>query len=573
MDDAWLHINWQDFHFLRPHLLWFLAPALLVIMIALTGLRENVRWQDVIAPHLRQFMIKKGSENRKKWMHLAFFTCISIAIIGLAGPSWRKIQEPEKILETPLVILLDLSQSMMATDIQPTRLERAKFKIEDLLDANPGALTALIGFAGSSHTIVPLTRDYTIIKSHIKTLSPNVIPFPGSNLESALILADTLTSSTNAPGNVLLISDDFSEDSFVQIQNFVINTNNQMTIVPMNTLAGANIPGKRKNQFLKNKNGENIKSSLNQDILTKLASLEKVTISPLTLDKSDVELLANNISDSLEFKEDAEEKEDNWKDDGFWLIIPFALIVLVWFRKGWVIYSLFIMMTLSSCSEKSKFIDLWETKDYQAQKHFDKEEYEQAGTLFSDPMHQGVAWYKAGDYAKAIHAFEQDTTAQGAYNLGLAYYKNGDLAAAAMAFGKATAIDPDFKAAKNNQELVQQVLEGTSPAKAEEATEAPKEQTAKNIQNKDQEDLGGGGQEATKEDMQQERKEETVGTDTRTGKEMEEVPPDFESGKSESSQKVLMRKVDDDPSLFLKRKFKHQVKQKNIKANPQSTTW
>ena len=141
----------------------------------------------------------------------------------------------------------------------------------------------------------------------------------------------------------------------------------------------------------------------------------------------------------------------------------------------------------------------------------------------------------------------------GAYNLGLAYYKNGDYAASALAFGKAIEIDPELEAAKRNQAATQNLIEGASEVDPEEAQEAPKKQTAQNIENKDQEDLGGGGQEATEEDMKKERKEETVSTDMRTGKEMDEVPPDFESGNSENSQKVLMRKVDDDPSLFLKR--------------------
>ncbi len=573
MDEAMLHINWEDFHFLRPELLWLLFPSLLSLIIAMMGLRETVKWKDVIAPHLRPFMIKKGSERIKKWMHLVLFLCISVAILGASGPTWKKIEEPEKILETPLVILLDLSQSMLATDIQPTRLERAKFKIQDFLEAKPGALTALIGYAGTAHTIVPLTRDYNIIKSHIKTLSPDVIPFPGSDLEKALILADTITGRTEAPGNILLISDDFTETSFKEIQNFVINTNNQVIILPMNTLAGANVPGKRKNQVLKNAKGEIVRSSLDKNMLDKIASLEKVSISALTLDKSDMELLAKSISERLEFKEAAEEKENNWRDDGLWLVIPLAIIVLLWFRKGWVIYGLLIMVTFSSCSEESKFIDLWETKDYQAQKYYDNKDFKEAAALYKDPLHQGVAWYKAGNYDKAIQAFEQDTTAMGTFNLGLAYYQNGDYAAAALAFGKATEMDPEMEAAKKNQTLVQKVMEGTSQVDPEEATEAPEKQTAENIENKDPEDLGGGGQEAKEEDMKQERKEETVGTDMRTGKEMDEVPPDFESGKSENSQKVLMRKVDDDPSLFLKRKFKHQVKTKKLKPNNKSITW
>ena len=573
MDDPFLHIDWDAFHFLRPHLLWLIIPALLSFLVALAGLRETIKWKDVIAQHLRPFMIKKGSERIKKWMHLALFICISIAIIGVSGPSWRKIEEPEKILETPLVILLDLSQSMLATDIQPTRLERAKFKIQDFLEAKPGALTALIGYSGTAHTIVPLTRDYNIIKSHIKTLSPSIMPFPGSDLKKAFVLADTITSRTEAPGHILLISDDFTETTFKQIQNFVIESNNQVTVMAMNTPEGANVPSKRKNQFLKNTKGETVRSALDKNILEKLSSLENVSVSALTLDKSDVQLLAKNISETLEFKQATEEKEDNWRDDGLWLAIPFALILLIWFRKGWVIYSLLIVFTFSSCGKEAKFIDLWETKDYQAQQHYDKAQFDQAGLKYTDPIYQGVAWYKAGDYDKAIKAFERDTTAMGVYNLGLAYYKNGDYAAASIAFGNAVEMDPQMEAAKQNQKITQRIMEGTNEVNPEEAQEVTEKKSSQNIENKDMEDLGGGGQEATEEDMKKERKEETVNTEMRTGKEMDEVPTDFESGKSENSQKVLMRKVDDDPSLFLKRKFNYQVKKKNLKPSNKGAIW
>ena len=106
MTDSFLHINWEEFHFLRPQFLWLLIPAFLSFIIALSGLRESIKWKEVIAPHLRPFMIKKGSENLKRWMHLALFLSLSVAIVGVSGPSWEKIEEPEKILETPLVILL-----------------------------------------------------------------------------------------------------------------------------------------------------------------------------------------------------------------------------------------------------------------------------------------------------------------------------------------------------------------------------------------------------------------------------------------------------------------------------------
>ena len=574
MEDSLLHINWDDFHFLRPQLLWLLIPVLILLIIGLLGLRESIKWKHVIAPHLRPFMIQKGSDQIKKWMHIGLFAVLSIAILGSAGPTWRQIELPEKVLETPFVILLDLSQSMMATDIQPSRLERAKFKITDLLEAKPGANIALIAYAGSAHTVVPLTKDYNIIKSHVKSLSPNIMPIPGSDLQAALALGRTIISKTTAPGTTLIVSDDFTENSFNMIQEFALDPKNNVVIMPVNTTNGATIPSNKRNTKVRDARGEIVTSSLNINIINKLASVENINISALTLDKSDMQLLAKNISKNLQFKEAIEEKENNWKDEGLWLVLPLALFLLFWFRKGWVLYSFLILVTFSSCNKESKFTDLWLTKDYQAQQAYNRDAYQEAAELYSDPLHEGVAWYKNGDYEKAIEAFKKDSTAIGAYNLGLSYYKNGDYEAAELAFGKASELDPEFEEADNNKALMNQLITEIDPASAEEAEEAPPNQKkAQNIENKDSEDLGGGGQEATDEDMKKERKEETVGTDMRTGKEMDEVPPDFESGNSENSQKVLMRKVDDDPALFLKRKFKHQAKTQKLKARNKEITW
>lgn len=566
-------INWEEFHFLRPVFLWLLIPALVVMILSVSGLREQVKWRKIISPNLRPYMIKPGSEGKIKWMHIFLFLFMSIAIFGAAGPTWQLVELPDQTLETPLVILLDLSQSMMATDIQPNRLERAKFKIIDLLVANPRARTALVGFAGTAHTIVPLTRDYKIITSHLRGLLPNIMPHAGSNLEAALELTDTLTSVTTAPGTLLLFSDDFSEETFNQLQTHVLRGKNKIVVVPMNTPAGADVPDVVKNRLMRDKAGKIIRSVLNKEVLAKLKSVDGIEIANLTLDNSDMELLANSISSNLEFKEKEEQKEDDWQDEGLLFALPLALFILIWFRKGWVIYSVFFVVLMSSCGQINSFNDLWMTKEYQAQKLYEKGKFAQAAELFTDPGRRGVAYYKAGDFEKAIEAFEQDTTAAGAYNLGLAYYQNGDYAAAELAFGKATEMEPDMDNAQKNQMLMSQMAAGTDEVDPQDAVESEAEQTAENIDNAGGEDLGGGGQEATEEEMKVERKEETVTTDVMTAKELDEVPEDFESGQQDNSQKILMRKVDDDPALFLKRKFIHQAKTKKLNPKNKDIKW
>lgn len=573
MINDFLHIDWEAFHFLRPNLLWLSMPLFVVLVIGVVSVRDQVKWKKAIAPHLRAYVIKRGSESIQLWMRLILVVFLGIGIIGASGPTWKKIEVPGQILETPVVIALDLSQSMMASDIQPNRLERAKFKISDLMDANPRARLALIGFAGTAHTIIPLARDYNIIKSHLDGLSPNIMPFPGSNLSAALKLSDSITAISDAPATLILFTDDFSDAIFQDLQQFVGSEKTRVEIVPMNTIAGGDVPVPGAKRPFKNQQGEIVHSSLNTEIVSKLNSIENIHVNQLTLDNSDMVALAKTISQNLKFQEEENEKKDDWIDYGLWLVIPLALFVLMWFRRGFVVYSVLIVGGLSACDSKITIKNLWLTQDYQAQKQYDKGQYSQAAELFTDPLRRGVAYFKAGNYEEAIEAFEMDTTANGAYNLGLAYYKNGDLAAAELAFGKAVELNPDLKDAQENQAMLQNMIAGTDEVDPKEAEEANAEEPQKNIENKDMEDLGGGGQEATEEDMEKERKEETVTTDMRKGKELDEVPDDFEAGSQDNSQKVLMRKVDDDPALFLKRKFAFQAKKYGLNPPKESEKW
>jgi Ca-activated chloride channel family protein len=566
MVDDLFPIDWSAFHFLRPQFLWLLLPAAAALTIGLLSIRQEVRWKEIIAPHLRPFVIQKGSERIKLWMHITGFVVLTLGTLALAGPTWKKVEVPGQDLETPLVILLDLSQSMLAEDLQPNRLERAKFKINDLLKSNPRARAALIGFAGTAHTIVPLTKDYDIILSHIDGLSPSVMPFAGSDLAAALQLADTVTAATDAPGTVLIFSDDFDDSHFPLLQDYTQRSVNTVEVMAVNTAAGSEVPGVRDDS------GEAVYSALDETVLSQLASLEKVTVNRLTLDESDVELISQKVKRNLIFTEQPEETEDEWRDAGLLLVIPMAALLLMWFRKGWVLY-LLCGLLFSSCGDINRFADLWYTPDYQGQRLSERGEYEEAASRYDDPLRRGVAYYKSGDYDAAIRAFSSDTSAYGAYNLGLAYFQNGDTAAALLAFGLAAEMDPELEAARTNQQQLGELKPGTSEVNPEEAQEAGAQQTAENIENQDMEDLGGGGQEATEEDMQQERKEETVATDMRKGKELEEVPDDIGASIQQDNSKVLMRKVDDDPSLFLKRKFAYQVKKDTIKPQPDGKKW
>ncbi|MHA7130554.1 VWA domain-containing protein [Algoriphagus namhaensis] len=545
MLEGYFPVDWEKFHFLRPDFLWLFVPLLAWFAISLLSIRQDLAWKQMISPHLRPYVIRKGSEKLKFWMQGLLLLSMSLGICALSGPTWKQVEVPGKELETPLVVLLELSSSMLEDDLQPTRLERAKFKISDFLDKDPRARAALIGFAGTAHTIMPLTRDYNLILSHIDGLSPDVMPLTGSDLAAGLALADSLTAITDAPGTILILSDEVSDETFSLIQDYVIQSKNQVEFLPMFAV------------------GAEVQEQMN--LLGRLQALDKVNVNRLTLDNSDVEAIAKRISGNLIFTEQDGFKEDEWQDMGMILVIPMAVLLLFWFRRGWVLYSVLIL-TFTSCGKVETFEDLWYSKDYQGQRLMDNQDYDGAAGRFEDPMRRGVAYYKAGAYTDAIQAFRQDSSAQGAYNLGLAYAQTGDFLSAEMAFAKAIELDPNLDQAKTIQNQLAELIPGTEELSPEQAAEADQGgNQGGNMENKDMEDLGGGGQEATEEQMNDGRKEEEVATDTRTAKELDEVPEELQISTEDQGGKVLMRKVDDDPALFLKKKFEYQVKQGQVK--------
>jgi len=562
------HINWEDFHFLRPEYLWIGIPSVFIIILGFLFFKQSDSWKKNIAKHLLPYVVQKGTTWKSRLIHISVLLMFAFGFIGFLGPTWDQIKTPAKKIESQFVIALDLSQSMLATDISPTRLERAKFKIHDLLDANPIAETSLLVFAGSTHTAIPFTTDYKIITDQLDGLKPRMMPVKGTGFNVLFNKIDSLFTKNKAEGKLLLITDDLVDLSIEKVSTFIQQNNVQVYIYPFATQIGTTIPRTKE------------LSILDQEKLNNLNAFEKVAVLEMTLDNSDVKDLALAISDDIVFDDKSEEEEENWQDRGYWFIFPLAFLFLFSFRKGWSLNIVIIMLSLSSCSEVTKektkefeFKDLWFTQAYQAQKEFDSGNFFDAAKGFEDPVRKGVAYFKAGDYISARTAFEKDSTNMGLYNLGLTYAKLGELEKSKKIFEQVLKRDPSNKNASSNLQHIITAISELGELKPEDAALNEDGERANNKKNDSPEDLSGGGQEATEKDMQKERKEETVETEKRKGKELDELPDDFKSGQGELPKNILMRKVDDDPALFLTKKFRYQIKKKQVDVEITSKKW
>ena len=150
-------IDFELFHFLRP--LWLLALPFFGLSWWLVRRRGSVaaRKESFIAPHLLVALtVNKDAQGGFRPVDGAILALVAVTMAA-AGPTWSKQPSPWFSETAPLVIAIEVSDSMRSNDLLPTRLDRARFKILDLIAQRTGSRTALIAYSGSAHIVVPPT--------------------------------------------------------------------------------------------------------------------------------------------------------------------------------------------------------------------------------------------------------------------------------------------------------------------------------------------------------------------------------------------------------------------------------
>jgi Ca-activated chloride channel homolog len=573
-------IDWNQLHFLRPQAFYLFIPLVLIVLLLSLGNRDRKKWRSMVHPTLRPFMFAKGNF----WaflIPLLFFTLgTTVTILGLAGPTWDKKRLPAQKIESVVLIAMDLSASMMAVDIEPSRLEREKFKVIDLLDANPRARAGLLAFAGTAHPVLPFTGDYKLIKHHAASLTNHIMPIQGTDYEMLFSTIDSLMRRVLAPSTVVLMTDEISSGEAAIVSSYATGHNHHIEILLFSSPAGAKIPGYPK-----------VISKQDPAVIQNLAQDSSITITPLTLDKSDVQSIARRVSKKLIFQADEKKDENEWQDRGWQLIFPALLLTLFWFRRGWVIQWCWIpilSVLLGSCGLKTIHPDLWYSKEYQGQLLENADRFEEAADKFEDIQHKAAAYYKAGNYEAAEELFEMDSSAAGQYNRGLALAKMGRYEEALNSFHKAISLDTSLTAraetsiaqtknAKIRSDSVLQFDARLLDKKINKLASDKKKQ---------------------KEDPLKERKpkveDEELSSDTRVDKlptfgnrvtdetassihqGKESKKPDFTQAlekKRENSEQILLRQTGADPAEFLHKRFLLQLKRENRKIKKPENPW
>jgi len=301
----------DEFHFLRP--LWLLAA--LPTLAVWWGLRRQqdstTAWRQVVDPHLLEHLLV-GESTRHTVRPIQLLLSIwIICTVALAGPAWRLEPSPFADDEAGLVVLLKVSGTMLASDVQPSRLERAKHKLRDLLELRQGSSTGLIVYSGSAHLVMPLTRDDRIVSAMVADLTPDLMPVDGDALAQALQLAGDIFRNSGVPGSVLVIADNVSP---AQVQ--ALSTTEIELAVQFLSVQSQGAP-------------------VDNGLQSAAANLNAAVVE-LTVDQADVERAARRAQASLK-SVSATKEGTRWQDAGYSLLPLLALFTLMWSRRGWLV--------------------------------------------------------------------------------------------------------------------------------------------------------------------------------------------------------------------------------------------
>lgn len=589
-------MNLADFHFIRPY--WFLAllPAFIFIALSVRNKLARGNWSEVCDSALLPFILQNGDKKAKRrWTSAAMSIASVLAIIALAGPTWERLPTPAFRNDAALVVALDLSRSMNATDINPSRLIRARYKIADILQLRKDGLTALIAYAGDAFTVTPLTSDNATISNQLNALTTDIMPSDGSNTLAALKQAvELLQQGGQTQGSILLIADGINANAMAQAKSILGNY--KLSILGIGTAEGAPIK-LTSGGFLKDEQGNIVVPKLDSSQLASLAQIGDGIYQTISSDDGDIQnLIANsNAAVTEQTMEDSKHLVEQWAEQGPWLLLLLLPLAALYFRKGLLIVPVIVLMNYPQDSYAFEWQDLWKTPDQQGQQAFDHQQYEQAAAKFKSPDWQAATQYKAEKYQQAAETLQplQQPTADVYYNQATALAKAGQLQPALDVYNKALKLNPKHEDALYNKKLVEQALEKQKQDKKQDQDkkksdsdssdkdkqsdkssdnqkneENDQSQNDKSDQSEQQAD---NDQQKSDEEKQNEQDKQTESNqasqpekeaDDKQAQQQSAQNPD-KSDEQKQAQEQWLKRIPDDPAGLLKRKFKYQYSQRN----------
>ncbi|MBW2568983.1 MAG: VWA domain-containing protein [Deltaproteobacteria bacterium] len=450
------------------HLLWILPIAGFALIVQ----RRN------------QQLTLDNHQGKRFVKDILLLCALALMVLALSGPRWGSSYQEVSRKGVDIMILIDVSRSMMVEDVKPNRLERARREIIDFLKVVEGDRVGLTAFAGAAFVQCPLTLDYGALKMFLKTLQPGIIPVPGTNMgvaiETGLSAFDFKTETDKV---MLLITDgEDNENSGLKAAGDAAGQGVKIFVFGIGDLSGGPIPaGSKQGGFKKDKDGKLVLSKLDEKTLRDIASVADGGYVRSVAGDLDLDIL---YFDGIKKKTEAqilksgkikvyEERFNLFVLAGFLLLFIEELIddkrkpvskkskKRFGFLIGLAIYSLVYFFPPNSASATDPPDELYR-----------QGRYEEAGKAYAEGdmnhprdiryrYNRGCAAFQNGQYKEASAAFssvmkrtqDRDMLFKSAYNLGNTAFKQGDFESAALYYKKALVNNPSSTDARCNLEL------------------------------------------------------------------------------------------------------------------------
>lgn len=608
----------SQLQWLRPWWLLLLLATPLVYWLARHRGDGDSGWSALIPRHLLAPLLPEpqhsAADQRKVLTKmpriaspLAAVLAFSLISLALAGPVWRQAPSPAAPPANSLVIVLDLSLSMLATDVQPNRLTLAKRKVRDILAARQGSLTALVVFAADAHSVTPLSDDSATTESMLAVLDPLIMPAAGNRADLAVRKAMELLER-GAPGNgrILLITDDVQPRYRQAITELLTGSRFQLDTLTVGTRAGGPIPLADRG-FIRD--GDRIViSQAAPDALAQLASTNGGRSATLTLDGRDLSTLAVSGLNAAFAKTDAARldpaktrQRSQWQEDGYWLLwLALPLLLLIWRRGALALFALALLPTLPQPAQALSWGELWQREDQRAPALIEQDP-KQAAKQLQTPEWRGTALYRGGEFEAAGERFAEVPGADGAYNRGNALTQAGKLESAISAYDQALSLQPQHADALANRALVSDLLQQQEQQQEQGQQQDPSSEQepgsdSQNGQPQNSEDSENSeNSESSKNpeksengrDQQSHNNGDSAELDAelneKSGNEPENEPAkepgpeqalaDTREAPLNQSQEQFLRRVPDDPGGLLQQKFLQQYRQRQTPEDRGDTPW
>lgn len=469
-------MNWIQFARLEMLFLVWAVPVLLLVYVYGMKKRGRILSRFSHARGLRSIAPDTGKTRRKIKAALALAALVFISL-SLAGPQygyhWREVERKG----VDIIIALDCSKSMLADDISPTRLDRAKREVYDLLTLLEGDRVGLVAFAGTAFMQCPLTLDYEAFYLFLKTLTPEYLPIGGTDLVAAIEAATGGFDETESEKAVILITDGENTGGRDPLDAAREAEKNGIKIfcIGVGSEDGVPVPD-GEGGFRKNR-GEIVLTKLDEETLKRTAVTTGGTYVRSVAGDMDLDAIyTNEIRAKMESATLESGRKRVWEDRYQWLLAPAILILMIEMflpaRKKSV-------QTLVACLAILVFQgdSVFANSAGEGLEAYEKGDYEKALELLieaqlDDPdrpeilYNIGNAYYRKGDFESALGYYKdalntEDTKLRqkAYYNIGNTEFRNGKPEDALKNYEEALSIDPDDEKARQNLEFVKKVIE------------------------------------------------------------------------------------------------------------------